>query len=381
MVISQYLGFHSLDQRIPLISSLNPCYFHHFILWHQFSFCGTSCPMTLGENQPYTLGEIIGRGRTAIVRRATRSDGSFDFAVKIVPKSSLQSAPSLAQFSRELRAMAQCDSPFVLRLIDLFEDSSDFCLVVDLCAGGDLFHHLQKNTYLSEQESKVLFRQLLEGLNTLHASGFAHRDIKPENILLDGNGRVKIGDLGMAADLGDAAQACERCGTSGYAPPHLGENVDLRKSDIWSCGVVLFQMISGRMPWGRAGPVPGLSEDVGVPMTVSLTCARFIRRILQMDPSSRPSIDDLLGDAWLAGVDTPPVAPTAWAESVDSDKITGILGRFAAGLPAAAIASAPVPKVLTPVWQANQKPPQRNKTVRSRVPLSELAAPFAPRTM
>jgi serine/threonine protein kinase len=324
----------------------------------------------------YTVHETVGGGRTGTVCRATIEGSDADFAIKIIAKDSLSHPRLISQFEKELQAMVKCRGPHVLRLVDLLEDSSNFYIVTDFCHAGDLSRHIQTNRYLNEQQSKVLFRQIVQGIWSLHSSGFAHRDIKPENILLNNHGQVCIADFGFVVDMNDTAQVIGHCGTPGYAAPEIASGgVDYTKSDIWSAGIVLFQMISGRLPWNRAGPGPGANEEVAVPQTVSPACARFVRRILRFDPADRPSADELLGDRWLSG-GSPEIEEVEPA-NVSCEQITEMIGGFTARQRASQLQAAQSPAIASAKKPAIKKPAQKPRPQRRGNGKSRITAPFA----
>jgi serine/threonine protein kinase len=158
------------------------------------------------------------------------------------------------QFQKELQVMIKCASPSVLRLPDLLSDTSDFYIVTEFCHGGDLPHYIQANGYLNDWETKLLFRELVEGAAALHELGLAHRDIKPENILLDSGHHVRVADFGFAADLNEPIPFPANCGTVGYSAPEIIRKVACDPRKVISGAWVLYFFRS------QLGECPGRVE-------------------------------------------------------------------------------------------------------------------------
>jgi serine/threonine protein kinase len=143
---------------------------------------------------------------------------------------------------------------------------------------------------------------------------------------------------------------------------------------IWSCGVVLFQKISGRIPWNRAGPGPAAGEEVSVPMTASPACARFIRRVLQVDPAGRPFVEELMEDPWLEYRKGGRPEQSDVGEIVDSEKVDAVLRESVARMRAPKLA--PIPKIIPQKKPTIHRP---SKPSRRGLGMSAIQAPFASR--
>jgi serine/threonine protein kinase len=258
----------------------------------------------------YALHENIGGGRTAIVRKVTRPDIDRPLAMKVMTKLNFISKAAIQQLHKEVQVLMKCDSPHVLTPVDFVETDSFFAMVTECCEEGSLAHYVQKHRYLDEPMTKRVFRQLIEACDYLESIGIAHRDIKPENILLDDGCQVKLADFGFAYDMRDPNREFgTNLGTYGFSAPELvlEKRADYFKSDVWSCGVVLFFMVAGRLPWPM-GSQHAMTDSIasgviGIPNSVSAPCARLIRRLLKLDPEERPTFAEILTDDWLRGVE------------------------------------------------------------------------------
>ena len=124
-------------------------------------------------------------------------------------------------------------------------------LSMELCAGGDLLNYVRKRKKLDEEEAKVLFKQIIQGLGYIHKKRILHRDIKLDNILLDGKGKVKIADFGVSKYVKPHDIMHEQSGTPAYIAPEILREKGYAgfQADIWSAGVVLYAMLFGTVPF------------------------------------------------------------------------------------------------------------------------------------
>jgi BR serine/threonine kinase len=199
----------------------------------------------------YVLLSTLGTGSTGKVKLAEHKETQSKVAIKIIKKSTIIDQPDLAiKVRREISLMKLFDSPHLLRLVEVCESSAHLYIIVEYAQNGELFDYIASRGALSVSEGMKFFREIIYGLEYLHGHGICHRDLKPENILLDENNTIKIADFGFARwmkkDTADTS-----CGSPHYAAPEIicGETYDGRKSDIWSAGVILFTLLSGKLPF------------------------------------------------------------------------------------------------------------------------------------
>lgn len=167
-------------------------------------------------------------------------------------------------------------------------------LVLEYIEGGELFHHIYENGRLPEHEAVRIFRQMISGLSYCHRFNICHRDLKPENILLDRNRNIKIVDFGMAALQPANKWLNTSCGSPHYASPEVirGENYRGDKADVWSCGVILYAMLTGTLPFDSEGDYAEviatvLTGEYVFPDGLSSAAKDLINRMLQYDPRQR----------------------------------------------------------------------------------------------
>ncbi|KCV67853.1 CAMK/CAMKL/BRSK protein kinase, variant [Fonticula alba] len=254
---------------------------------------------------PYVLGRTLGIGSTGRVRLGTHMETRQTVAAKIVSKEWLSSKASLSKkIEREITLMKLIRHPNVLSLIDVYESSSDLYLMLEHVEGGELFEYLVKRGRLPEHEALIFFQQIICGLDYCHRHLVCHRDLKPENLLLDANMNIKIADFGMAALQPEGKCLETSCGSPHYASPEIirGEKYDGPAADIWSCGVILYALLTGNLPFDDDNIRRLLSKvKAGVyfmPPSLSEGARDLIKRMLEVDPERRITMQELIQHPW-----------------------------------------------------------------------------------
>ncbi|KAL8887985.1 MAG: hypothetical protein Q9192_006247 [Flavoplaca navasiana] len=198
---------------------------------------------------------------------------------------------------REVLIMKLIEHPNVINLYDVWENRGELYLVLEWIEGGELFNHITNYGRLPEYEAVRIFRQIIAGLSYCHRFHICHRDLKPENILMDRNGNIKIVDFGMAVLQPKNMPLNTSCGSPHYASPEVirAEMYRGDRADIWSCGVILYAMLTGSLPFDSPGDWSEviqtvLSGQYTFPDEVSRYAQDLIDRILQLDPDKRISI-------------------------------------------------------------------------------------------
>lgn len=265
-----------------------------------------SHPQKIG---PWKLGKTLGRGATGRVLLATHHRTGQKAAVKVVSKSELQDDGTHKKSSedglpygieREIIIMKLLTHPNVLRLYDVWETSKALYLVLEYVEGGELFDLLVERGPLQEPEAVKYFRQIVLGTAYCHALGICHRDLKPENLLLDTNLSVKLADFGMAALESNGKLLETSCGSPHYAAPEIVSGLKYHgaASDIWSCGVILFALLTGRLPFDdeniRSLLLKVQAGNFEMPTEISGEAQDLIDQMLTVDPLKRIQTDKIL---------------------------------------------------------------------------------------
>lgn len=272
-------------------------------------FSKKRAPVKIG---PWKLGKTLGKGATGRVFLATNVENNQKAAVKIVSKAALtndQSQDNEEQdcdsaglsygIEREIIIMKLLNHKNVLRLYDVWETEKALYLVLEYVEGGELFDLLVDSGPLPEKTAVEFFRQIILGAAYCHSLGICHRDLKPENILLDKDLNVKIADFGMAA-LESGRLLETSCGSPHYAAPEIvsGLHYHGAESDVWSCGVILFALLTGRLPFDDDNIRDLLLKvQVGkyeIVEDLSPEAVDLIHQMLTVDPEARIKTRDIL---------------------------------------------------------------------------------------
>jgi len=255
-------------------------------------------PRTLAGR--YRLDEVIGRGGMSTVYRGTDLDLDRVVAVKVALDPLVEQSPIyLARFTREAQAAAAIDNPGVVTVYDAGADGPTRFIVMEFVPGKSLADILREHSPLEPAEAAGIAAQAADALSAAHARGIVHRDIKPGNIMITPDGSVKVLDFGIARtlDAGTLTQTATVLGTSAYMSPEqaLGQPVDAR-SDIYSLGCVLYEMLTGKPPFiadvaaavmhqhVRVQPKPARERNPAV--TPALDA--LVMQMLAKEPKDRP---------------------------------------------------------------------------------------------
>lgn len=202
----------------------------------------------------YQIQGVLGQGGMGTVYRGFDPAIRRPVAIKTIVKSALDPADlqyAITRFRHEAQAVGRLTHPRIAAIYDYGEDMDLSYIVMELVNGQSLFHHIQSEAHFELKEVGEIIRQLLDGLGYAHELGVVHRDIKPSNILINNDGRLKLTDFGIARiDTSTLTQVGEIMGSPSYMSPEqfLGTDIDAR-SDIYSVGVIAYEMLAGRRPF------------------------------------------------------------------------------------------------------------------------------------
>ena len=240
----------------------------------------------------YVLLETIGSGSYGKVKLAENKKNGQKVAIKIIKKSIIETKSDMSiKIRREISLMRLFNHPHLLKLIDVLESSKHLYIILEYAAHGELFDFLQDQPSLSVEFAIRLFRQIIYGLEFLHIHSICHRDIKPENILLDTHDNIKIADFGFARWMRDNT-AATACGSPHYTAPEIiiGLPYDGRVADIWSCGVIFYTLMCGRLPFDEPTVRKLLSRVKSgkyVMPELPADIKDLIQKMLTVDPKKR----------------------------------------------------------------------------------------------
>ncbi|KAJ6247984.1 serine/threonine-protein kinase brsk2-like protein [Anaeramoeba flamelloides] len=247
---------------------------------------------------PYILGKTLGEGSTGKVKEGVHESTGKRVAIKIISKINLKPNQSI-KIHREIAILRLLSHPHILDLYDVYETTRYLFLILELVEGGELFDYLISRGILPRQQTLMFFQQIILGLEYMHNHLICHRDLKPENLLLDKNDNIKIADFGMAQLMKTGNLLSTSCGSPHYASPEVikGEQYDGKPADIWCCGIILFALLSGRLPFDsqniRKLLIKVKRGDYIMPKNLKKIEKDLIRKILVVDPKKRITIEEI----------------------------------------------------------------------------------------
>lgn len=252
---------------------------------------------------PYRLEKTLGKGQTGLVKLGTHCVLGKKVAIKIINKDKLTESV-LQKVEREIAIMKLIEHPHVLGLHDVYENRKYLYLVLEHVPGGELFDYLVKKGRLTPKEARRFFRQIISALDFCHSHSICHRDLKPENLLLDEKNNIKVADFGMASLQPMGSMLETSCGSPHYACPEVirGEKYDGRRADVWSCGVILYALLVGALPFDDDN-LRQLLEKVKrgqfhIPHFVPPDCQNLLRGMIEINPEKRLTLKDVNRHPW-----------------------------------------------------------------------------------
>ncbi|XP_075519056.1 CBL-interacting serine/threonine-protein kinase 9-like isoform X1 [Primulina tabacum] len=257
----------------------------------------------------YELGRTLGEGSFGKVKfaRNTQSTGEYAVAIKIIDRHRVLSSHMVEQIKREISTMKMIKHPNVLNILEVMASKTKIYIVLEYVGGGELFDKIARQGKLKEGVARMYFQQLINAVDYCHSRGVYHRDLKPENLLLDSHGVLKVSDFGLSAfskQVREDGLLHTACGTPNYVAPEVlnDKGYDGTTSDVWSCGVILFVLMAGYLPFEE----PNLmvlyrkiyKADFSFPPWFSSNAKRLIKRILDPNPLTRITIPEILENDW-----------------------------------------------------------------------------------
>lgn len=254
----------------------------------------------------YELGRMLGHGTFAKVYHARNLKTGKSVAMKVVGKEKVIKVGMMEQVKREISVMKMVKHPNIVELHEVMASKSKIYFAMELVRGGELFSKIAKGR-VREDVARVYFQQLISAVDFCHSRGVYHRDLKPENLLLDEEGNLKVTDFGLSAfteHLKQDGLLHTTCGTPAYvAPEVLGKKgYDGAKADIWSCGVILYVLLAGFLPFQDDNLVSMYRKiykgDFKCPPWFSSEARRLITKLLDTNPNTRISCAKIMESSW-----------------------------------------------------------------------------------
>lgn len=256
----------------------------------------------------YELGKTIGTGSFSKVKIGKDVETGMECAIKIIDVEQLAREHLEDQLKREIVSMKVLQHENIVELRDVIRTVNHIYLILELLTGGELFTRLTEEKRFTEEVARSYFQQLVAGVMYCHGLGIAHRDLKPENLLLSADGVLKISDFGLS-NLQRASQSGTNmlqtvCGTPNYVAPEVlkEQGYDGLIADIWSCGVILFVMLAGYLPFDdenmNALFVKIERGDYRMARHFSDGAKDLVSKMLVTDPTKRITLKEVTEHSW-----------------------------------------------------------------------------------
>jgi 5'-AMP-activated protein kinase catalytic alpha subunit len=253
----------------------------------------------------YEVGRTIGEGTFAKVKFAKHTETGENVAIKVMAKTTILKHRMVEQIKREISIMKIVRHPNIVRLHEVLASQTKIYIILEFVMGGELYDKIVQLGKLSENESRRYFQQLIDAVAHCHKKGVYHRDLKPENLLLDAYGNLKVSDFGLSALTKQGDDLLHTtCGTPNYVAPEVLSNhgYDGAAADIWSCGVILYVLMAGYLPFEEAD-LPTLFRRISAaefvcPYWFSAGAKTLIHKILDPNPKTRVKIEEIRKDLW-----------------------------------------------------------------------------------
>ncbi|CAI9097173.1 OLC1v1033537C1 [Oldenlandia corymbosa var. corymbosa] len=265
---------------------------------------GGEPPCLLGK---YEVGKLLGCGAFAKVYHGRDIRTGKSVAIKAVSKHKVVHGNLTAHVKREISIMRRLRHPNIVRLLEVLATKSKIYFVMEFAKGGELFNKVAKGRF-SEDLSRRYFQQLISAVQCCHSRGVYHRDLKPENLLLDDNWDLKVTDFGLSAvtedQVRDDGLLYTLCGTPAYVAPEIlaKKGYDGAKVDIWSCGVVLYVLNAGYLPFNDTNLMVMYRKiykgDFRCPKWTSPELKSLLSRLLDPNPDTRITLDETIAHPW-----------------------------------------------------------------------------------
>ena len=209
------------------------------------------------------MGKTLGIGSFGKVKVAEHILTGHKVAVKILNRKKIKAIDMEEKVRREIKILRLFMHPHIIRLYEVLETPHDIYVVMEYVKAGELFDYIVEKGRLGENEARHFFQQIVSGVEYCHRNMVVHRDLKPENLLLDAKSNVKIADFGLSNVMRDGHFLKTSCGSPNYAAPEVisGKLYSGPEVDVWSCGVILYALLCGSLPFDDES-IPNLFKKI-----------------------------------------------------------------------------------------------------------------------
>ncbi|KAK1321780.1 SNF1-related protein kinase catalytic subunit alpha KIN10 [Acorus calamus] len=284
----------------------------------------------------YKIGRTLGIGSFGKVKIAEHALTGHKVAIKILNRRKIKSMDMEEKVRREIKILRLFMHPHIIRLYEVIETASDIYVVMEYVKTGELFDYIVEKGRLQEDEARGFFQQIISGVEYCHRNMVVHRDLKPENLLLDSKRNVKIADFGLSNIMRDGHFLKTSCGSPNYAAPEVisGKLYAGPEVDVWSCGVILYALLCGTLPFDDEN-IPNLFKKIKggiytLPSHLSPGARDLIPRMLVVDPMKRMTIPEIRQHPWFQArlpryLAVPPPDTMQQAKKIDEEILQEVI--------------------------------------------------------
>ena len=263
-------------------------------------------------NEIYEIKQVLGKGKFGLVKLGIHRGNGRKVAIKIINKK-LVTAIDVQQVKTEIDILKIAKHPNIIQLYDVFENENYIYIIMEYCAGGDLFSYIEKRGFrLPETRAAEIIHKLSTAVFFLHEYGVVHRDLKPENILMtdnSSNADIRLVDFGLGKIIGPGEMCTDPFGTFSYvAPEVLKEKPYSFKVDLFAIGIISYLLVAGFLPFDHETSEKEIARQTvyeptpfpnSVWKNISNEARMFVDNLLQKNPDKRMGIQEVLQHKWL----------------------------------------------------------------------------------
>ena len=262
----------------------------------------------------YKIVGTLGKGSFGKVMKTIDLKTGLFRAMKIISKESLQFQDDEKKFLKEIEILMQTDHPNIIQIYEYFEDILNYFVVTEFISGGDLYDTITKWNDYNEYKACYIMHQIISAVLYLHSKKIVHRDLKPENILIEGIDidsnkelfNVKLIDFGTSNFLKENSKFSVKMGTPYYIAPEVITNKYNEKCDLWSCGVIMYILLTGHPPFSGVDTEDIFKQILEKPIDFSCKELKdfsdeaidLLKKLLTFDPNIRISAEEAIEHRW-----------------------------------------------------------------------------------